>query len=310
MRGLMSATDAKGICVVGSINQDLVASVPHIPMPGETLLGTGFAGFSGGKGANQAYAAAKLGARTAMIGAVGDDAYGSALIANLSSVGVDVSGVRQEEGSSGLALIAHAPGGENSIVVIPGANGKVSPAQLDTQMSQIRRAGMVLAQLEIPMETIEHLAQMTMVAGVSFMLDPAPAQRLSEDLMRAITWLTPNETEQRILLDVDRTEPEKAARRLLETGVRNVALKLGARGIYLAGADCKTGYVPGFAVEAVDTTAAGDVFNAAFAVALGRGMTAVEAARFGTAAAAISVTRRGAQSSAPTLAEVESLLRE
>jgi ribokinase len=301
---------SKQICVVGSINQDLVASTPHIPTPGETILGSSFASFAGGKGANQAYAAARLGAQTRIIGAVGEDSFGDALSAGLSAVGVDVSGVQRVAGLTGLAIIAHAPGGENSIIVIPGANSEVSPAQLDSQKQHIHEAGIILAQLEVPIETVEHLGRMAMEAGVPFMLDPAPAQCLTKSLLRCVTWLTPNETEQQILLGTERMDPEEAARQLLATGVRNVALKLGPRGVYLAGADCKAGYVPGFTVEAVDTTAAGDVFNAGFAVGLMRGIPAREAARLGAAAAAISVTRRGAQNSAPTLAEVDGLLRQ
>lgn len=300
---------SKPICVVGSINQDLVASTPRIPAPGETILGSDFAQFAGGKGGNQAYAAARLGAPTRMIGAVGDDNFGEALSAGLSAVGVDVSGVRRVAEPTGIAIIAHAPGGENSIIVIPGANSMVSRTHLDAERKHIREAGMIMAQLEIPIETVEYLGSLAAEMQVPFLLDPAPAVSLSRELLRCVTWLTPNENEQQILLGAERLEPSEAARLLLLMGVRNVALKLGPKGVYLAGADCEQGYVPGFAVQAVDTTGAGDVFNAAFAVGLTRGMPAHEAAHFACAAAAISVTRKGAQNSAPELTQVEDILR-
>lgn len=307
--GWAMSTGSKTICVVGSINQDLVVSTPHIPVPGETVLGSGFRNFAGGKGANQAYAAAKLGAQTRMIGAVGNDSYGDALSAGLLAIGVDVSGVRRVAGPTGLAVIAHTPEGENSIIVVPGANSEVSTSHLEAHKKHIREAGLILAQLEIPIETVEYLGRMAVETGVPLVLDPAPAQYLSSALLKCVTWLTPNDTEQQILLGAESMDPEEAARQLLAMGVRNVALKLGPRGVYLSGADCDSGYIPGFRVEAVDTTAAGDVFNAAFAVGLARGMPAQKAARFGAAAAAVSVTRRGAQSSAPNLTEVEDLLQ-
>ncbi len=299
---------SKPICVVGSINQDLVASTPRIPAPGETILGSDFASFAGGKGGNQAYAAARLGAPTRMIGAVGEDSFGETLSAGLTAAGVDVSGVRRVAGPTGIAIIAHAPGGENSIIVIPGANSKVSKEHLDAERKHVREAGVIMAQLEIPIETVEYLGFIAAELGIPFLLDPAPAQSLSRNLLQSVTWLTPNENEQQILLRAESPEPREAARLLLKMGVRNVALKLGPRGVYLAGADCVPGYVPGFSVEALDTTGAGDVFNAAFAVGLIRGMQARDAARFGSAAAAISVTRKGAQTSAPELTEVEEFL--
>jgi ribokinase len=298
----------KLIVVVGSINMDLVASTPRIPTPGQTLTGTDFTTTPGGKGANQAVAVARLGYPVQMIGAVGEDVFGQALLENLRTAGVGVEGVAQVAGPSGVAPILVAASGENSIVVVPGANGKVTPALADQHADQIARAGMVLCQLELPMETVAHTLALCAQAGVPVMLDPAPAAQLPEEIWPRVDWFTPNETEAALFVG-DGLAPEHAAKHLLARGVRGVVLKRGSEGSYVATAEGAR-WVSAFRVQAVDTVAAGDCFNGAFAVALREGRDPWGAARFAAAAAAISVTRRGAQASMPTRSEVEQFLAE
>lgn len=296
------------IIVVGSMNLDLVAGVAHIPVPGETVMSTSFETFSGGKGGNQAAAAARLGAEVVMIGATGEDDFGERLRNDLISAGVDVSCVEIVPGPSGLALIARGATGENAIVVAPGANTALTPALVERHAHRLAGASMILLQLEIPMETVQYVAERAAETHTPVMLDPAPAQALPPGLLRLTRWLTPNETERDLLLGEHLALPERAAELLLERGANNVALKLGSNGAYLAGADCPSQSIPGFCVEAVDTTAAGDVFNAALAVGLVQGLPAPEAGRFAAAAAAIAVTRRGSQAAIPARGEVQELL--
>ena len=300
------STAQKPIVVVGSINIDLVANTDRIPSAGETLTGSDFQIHHGGKGANQAVAAARLGYPVQMIGRVGDDAFGDQLRDGLKQAGVDTSAVAVSKGSSGVAVILVAASGENSIVVIPGANAQLLPADLDANLEIIRNAGIVLAQLEIPLETIVALSAICEREDVPLMLDPAPARALPEELLRRITWFTPNETEAAAYTHTQpSTENASIAQALMEQGIANVVLKLGARGAYLATAKGQTETIAPFPVKAVDTTAAGDCFNGAFAVALLSGSTPAQSARF---AAAISVTRAGAQPSMPSLVEVRALL--
>ena len=298
----------KKLLVVGSINIDLVACANHLPAPGETILGSTFEVFNGGKGANQAVAIAKLGAPVEMIGSLGTDLFTERLLSGLEAAGVDTHAVQMVSGPCGVAHIARADNGENSIIVVAGANRLLSAAYIDTHLAAVQRAGMILVQLETPLEAVVHLAEEAWQAKVGLMLDPAPARPLPEALLRRTTWLTPNETEAQILLGRVNIDPAAAAEKLLAMGVQNVALKLGSQGVFLAGRDCAAHQVPAFKVEAVDTTAAGDCFNAAFAVALTRGNPPAVAARYASAAAAISVTRAGAQPSLPTSAEVEAFL--
>jgi ribokinase len=306
-------SNQKPIVVVGSINADLVASVDRIPLAGETIAGGSFQIHPGGKGANQAVAAARLGYPVRMIGRLGDDAYGRQLRAGLEGAGVDTAGVLTTEGSSGIALILVSAGGENCIVVIPGANALLAPTDIDASADTICQAGIVLAQLEIPIETVARLAQLCAREGVPLMLDPAPAVALPKPLLESATWFTPNETEADFFLrDLDPSSPAETpkdiAAALRAAGLRGVVLKLGARGAFLR-SDATEELAPSFPVKAVDTTAAGDTFNGAFATALMRGSSEAESARFAAAAAAVSVTRPGAQPSMPTLNEVEALLR-
>jgi ribokinase len=298
----------KKLLVVGSINIDLVACASHLPLPGETILGSSFDVFNGGKGANQAVAIAKLGAPVEMIACLGTDLFTERLLSGLKDAGVDTHLVQVAAGPCGVAHISRAGSGENSIIVISGANHLVSAGYIDAHLEAVQRASMILVQLETPLEAVMRLAEKAWEAKAPLMLDPAPARPLPELLLSRTSWLTPNETEAQTLLGRVNVGPAEAAERLLAMGVRNVALKLGSQGVFLAGRDCAAQQVPAFAVNAVDTTAAGDCFNGAFAVALTQGKAAAEAARYAAAAAAISVTRAGAQPSLPTAAEVETFL--
>jgi len=299
----------KPIVVVGSVTMDLVTSTPRIPAIGQTLIGTGFRTTPGGKGANQAVAAARLGYPVAMVARVGADSYGPALIENLQHSGVDTGAIRAVEGSSGLAPMFVAETGENSIVVVPGANGKMDRAVVDTNAALIRSAGMVLCQLEIPMDTLAYTLDFCAEAGVPVMLDPAPAAQLPDSALGHVAWFTPNESEAAFYVD-DGAGVEETAHRLLARGICNVVLKRGAEGAYVALASGEAGWVPPFKVQAIDTVAAGDCFNGAFAVGLLEGRDPLAAARFANAAAAICVTRRGAQASMPMRAEVDKFLEE
>ena len=302
----------KPVVVVGSLNADLVVRAKRFPTPGETLHGEGFAVLTGGKGANQAGAAARLGWPTEMVGRVGRDGFGEQVRRDLAATGAGCDAVRAVEGSTGVAVITTVAGGENTIVITSGANGAMDVTAVEAAWPVIAVAGMVLLQLEIPLETVVEVARRCAAAGGPMMLDPAPARDLPEELLRSVTWLTPNETEAEVLCGEELTEApeevlERAAGKLMRMGARNVAIKLGRRGVYVATADERE-LVPGFAVKVVDTTAAGDCFNGAFAVALLEGKAVMEAARFACAAAAVSTTRVGALPSMPGRSEVEKLL--
>ncbi|MGA2599628.1 MAG: ribokinase [Bryobacteraceae bacterium] len=304
------------IVVTGSLNMDFVVSVERLPAPGETTLGHDFQMLPGGKGANQACAAAKLGGHgsvTRMIGRVGYDVFGDHLKASLSAAGVDVSSVHATRSHpTGVALIWVDRAGQNSIVVASGANHALLASEAEAMRPVFQGAAFALFQLESPIPAVSAAMKIARSEGARTMLDPAPAQALAPDLLAAVDLLTPNETEASILLGVaparvSKDEAPQLARRLRELGPRCVVLKLGDQGcFYLDGA--KEIYSPGFEVTARDTTAAGDVFNAALAVALGEQKGIAEALRFANAAAAISVTRPGAQTSVPARAEVDEFL--
>jgi ribokinase len=305
--------EKRPIVVVGSINTDLVAIADRIPAVGETVLGTGFQVHPGGKGANQAVAVARLGYPAQMIGRLGNDNFGAQLRTHLQAFGVDCSGIATCEGSSGVAVILVSNRGENCIVVTPGANAKFTPRDVEASLSMIRQAGMVLAQLEIPMDTVECLAALCQREAVPLMLDPAPAQELPAEILRRLTWFTPNESEAAFYTgnaaaDESTISPDETARSLLAKGCRNVLLKLGRRGAYLATSKEPGQLIPAFEVTAVDSTAAGDAFNGSFATGLMLGRSPLDSAIFAAAAAAISVTRAGAQPSMPSMAEVERFL--
>jgi ribokinase len=298
----------KPIVVVGSVTMDLVTCTPQIPRVGQTLIGTSFHTTPGGKGGNQCVAAARLGYPVSMIAKVGDDSYGPTLLKNLAEAEIDTGAMEQVAGSSGIAVIFLADSSENSIVVVPGANGEMDRATIDAHAAIIRSAGMVLCQLEIPMDTLAYTLAVCAEAGVPVMLDPAPAAALPDVAWKQIAWFTPNETEAAFYLG-DGANTEESAEALLKRGLRGVVLKRGSEGAYVA-VPGNGAWVPPFAVEAIDTVAAGDCFNGAFAVALLEGRDPWLAARFANAAAAICVTRRGAQAAMPTRGEVDAFIAE
>jgi ribokinase len=302
-------TSHKPIVVVGSINTDLVVGAARLPVVGETVLGSSFQIHPGGKGANQAVAVSRLDYPVQLIGKVGADQFGEQARTYLQSAGVDISGVEVDAGTSGVAMIAVSPRGDNSIIVVPGANAHVSPGFIDAHLEMIRGAGIVLTQLEIPIDTVQHLAEVCWREGIPLMLDPAPAQDLPLGILSRLQWFTPNETEAAFfaapsLDDGDSTQPAKVADGLLAAGIQGVVLKMGARGSYLASVNGIAQLIPPYPVIALDTTAAGDAFNGAFATALMLDMQEASAAQFASAAAAISVTRPGAQPSMPGRDEV------
>ncbi|MBI4324654.1 MAG: ribokinase [Chloroflexi bacterium] len=301
------------IVVIGSLNADFVISLNRFPVPGETVVGQDFKVFPGGKGANQAYGAARLGGDVSMVGQVGNDAQADWLKNNLASAGVDVSHVDSDAGvSSGVATITINAEGQNQIVIVPGANGTFGVERLERSCELISSAGLVLLQLEIPLPTVEAAARLAKKAGATVILDPAPAQPLSDGLLGCIDYLTPNETELAILTepapgDLGRAQAAQLAGQLHRRGAKKVIVKMGAQGSLLLG-EGQEHFWPALPVTAVDTTAAGDAFNAAFAVALAAGDSELHAGEFATATAACSVTRPGAQPSMPTRAEVEAFL--
>jgi ribokinase len=298
----------KPIVVVGSINADLVAQVERIPRAGETVLGSKFKIHPGGKGGNQAVAVGRLGYPVAMVGKLGTDPFGQMLRSSLSEAGVEVSAVTTADEASGVALIEVSAKAENSIVVAPGANYLVTPEDINANIELLRSAGVVLVQLEIPQETVTYLLAVCKREGIAVILDPAPARELPAELFEAVTWFTPNETEAAFYTGLPNASARQQRDALFARGVEGVILKLGAKGVYLATRAGLEAEVPAFAVKAVDTTAAGDAFNGAFATALMMGKDAVESARFAVAAAAVSVTRPGAQPSLASLPETEKML--
>jgi len=305
------------IIILGSLNMDIAALGPRLPQPGETLMGSHFHTAPGGKGANQAYAAAKLGGAgsTAMLGRVGDDEFGRQMIANLVSVGCGVEGVRKLQGASGVALILIAESGQNSIVVVPGANDRFSAADIAADAQLLRGARYALLQLEVPLPSTIAAARTARAAGLEVILDPAPApEHLPPELLQSVTVLTPNETEAALLVarkaaEVSVDEARTIATELQSRGVRHVIIKLGAKGCLLLEGDTAT-HVPAPMVKAVDTTGAGDNFNAAFAVACSEGASRLDACQFAVHAAAISVTRMGCQASVPSRTELDAYLRQ
>ena len=289
----------------------MVIKVERLPRPGETVLGGNFLMAPGGKGANQAVAAARAGGAVEFVARVGQDHFGTRAVAGLAAEGVGVEWVLSDEQyASGVALICVAANGENSIAVATGANARLSPADVARAQSVIAGTRLVLLQLETPLPAVQAAVELAARAGVPVLLNPAPAQSLPDTLLQRISVLTLNETETELLTGTAVTDMDRAAqaaRQLHQRGVRRVILTLGARGVLVLEAGLEH-WELGLAVEAVDATGAGDVFNGALAVALAEGRPLREAARFANAAAAISVTRWGAQSSAPYRREIESLL--
>lgn len=307
---MIQDTEKARIVVIGSVNMDLVASTPRIPLAGETILGTRLRTIPGGKGANQAVAAARLGADVTFVGRVGADAFGRSLCDGLLAEHVDCTHlIVSKDVASGVALIFVAADGQNAICVVAGANGRVSPEDVDSARDRIAVAHVCLLQLEIPISTATHTARVCRDCGVPLLLDPAPAPAdpLPQEL-RFVDVLSPNETEAAQLLGIAVGQPpERVARQLRQAGASRVVLKQGAAGAYVS-AEGREDQIPAFAVDVVDTTAAGDAFSAALAVSLAEGNDIAKAARWASAAGALTCTRFGAQPALPTRGEVEALL--
>lgn len=301
----------KKVCVIGGINIDLVSMSERFPKPGETLKGEQFDTFPGGKGANQAVAVGNLGGDITIVGMVGADAFGKIALDNLENAHVRPDYVGQAEGTStGVALIEVTASGENSIVFVPGANGLVDVDFIKKNIAALEEADYILMQLEIAEETVRFVADYSRKNGKTFILDPAPAKQLDADLLKNVDILTPNETEMRIVTGNAVTKDiriEDAAQSLLDAGVDTIINKSGKDGAYIIKKDFFK-HVPGFKVEAVDTTAAGDSFNAGLAYALAKGEDIEASVRFANAVGALSVTKFGAQSAMPDLKTVKEFL--
>lgn len=297
----------KKILVVGSLNMDFSIETPRIPVPGETIMGTGVKLVPGGKGANQVYTIGKLGGDVAMIGAVGDDSFGDMLIDNLKNVGVNVEGIeRIPGGTTGQAFIPVDESGENSIIVIGGTNGQVDEEILKKYEYLMDEADIVVMQQEIPLTTVMAAKQMAMEKGKTIIVDPAPAAAMPDEFWDGIDYIKPNETELGILIGKElstQEEYKEAAQEMLRKGVKKLLVTLGSKGCLIVSPEGEE-FIPANKVKAVDTTAAGDTFTGAFAVALSQGKSEKEAITFAQKASAIAVTRKGAQASVPTLEEV------
>ncbi len=301
------------IVVIGSTNTDVVMHVDRLPRPGETITGGDMALFAGGKGANQACAAGKLGGSVTFIGQVGSDPFGAVLLANLRQAGVDTACVGITGRASGCASIYVLAGGEKAIVISPGANATLDPETALSRLDGLEDVDLVLLQLEIPIETVDAVLSWARSRGARTALDPAPARPLAASLLCKVDFLTPNQSEAAALLGEPSWEirsfidAEEAATGLLALAPAAVVMKLGSLGCLVAAGESRT-REEAYPVAAVDTTAAGDAFNGGFAVALSEGRTVVEAAAFANAAGAISVTRNGAQASLPSRVEVSRFL--
>lgn len=303
----------RSVLVVGSANMDMVVSTDRFPKPGETVLAREFGMYPGGKGANQAVACAKLGGDVFFLGKVGHDMFRDRLLESLDNEGVDTSTVLVDETApTGIALITVDGTGQNEIVVVSGSNMKLTPADVSRQKKLFARAGVVMLQLEIPIETVVRAARLAKEGGAKVILNPAPAADLPDELLCNIDYITPNESEAELLTEIiapDGAASVEAARCLVERGVGHVLLTLGERGVMHVTADGATSY-PAYEVDVVDTTAAGDAFNGALAYAISCGKDIEEAVPFANAVAACCVTRMGAQASMPSLADVERFRHE
>ncbi|HUT63941.1 MAG TPA: ribokinase [Anaerolineae bacterium] len=302
----------KNIVVIGSSNTDMIIKMSRIPKPGETVLGGEFSIAAGGKGANQAVSAARAGGKVVFIARVGEDMFGEQAVKGFVQDGIDTENiVRDKNAPSGVALIFVDKDGENSIAVASGANANLSPADIAASRNVIASASIILMQLEIPIETVKAVIEIAREHEAKLILNPAPAQPLGDEILRHISIITPNESEAELLTGIkvmDEQGAERAADALLAKGIQTVLITLGARGVYVADSDFK-GIIPGFSVNAEDTTAAGDVFNGVLAVSLAENKSLIEAVRFSNAAAALSVTKLGAQTSAPYREDIEMFLK-
>lgn len=302
------------ILVVGSINMDLVVRSSRLPVPGETLTGSSLSEIPGGKGANQAVAAARLGGRVAMIGRVGEDAFGTKLKTGLQAEGIDVSAVAvTADSSSGVAVIGVDDRGQNCITVVPGANGRLTAQDVEACVALFEECDVLLVQLEVPIETVVAAVSLAKQYNVRLILDPAPAVAELPDDLFAVDVLCPNETEAGLLtgMPIDSVaDAVAAAQSLQQRGVVNVIVTMGDQGVVLLNESEQVTQQPAIEVQAIDTTAAGDAFAAAVAVHLGERQSVVDAVRFGCAAGAIAASRTGAQPAMPSRDEVEALIRK
>lgn len=307
----------KSICVIGSLNMDLVTTVDRFPRAGETIIGKEFGTYAGGKGANQAVAAARLGADVRMVGKVGDDFYGKKYFQILEENGVRIEGINIEPGvSTGVAVIEVESSGSNHIVVISGANGRVDVNLINQKLEYILESDIFLFQLEIPLETVEYCikkikaAQNASGEAKTIILDPAPAVSLEERVLGCVDYITPNETEIEILTGINiktQEDIKRASFKLLDKGVKNVIAKVGEKGAYIVNRE-KLIHVPAPKVNVVDTTAAGDSFNAGFAFALSQNLELSECVKFANRVASIAVTGKGAQEAMPNMEEVKAFI--
>lgn len=299
--------------VIGSINLDLMVRCPRLPTPGETRIARSLREVPGGKGANQAVAAARLGAAVKIVGRVGSDAFAQTLLDNLARERVDIESVlRTADCSSGTAVVAVDDQGENSIVVIPGANGRLTPDDVDAIQSQIAKSQLLLLQLEVPLETVVRAVEVARQVGCPVILNPAPSPDIFPESLWDVEVLCPNQTEASMLIGRSIESVDSAidaARTLLARGPRQVIITLGRSGA-VAVDQKNAGWIRPYAIEAVDTTAAGDAFVAAFALGKCRGDSLLMASHFAAAAGALATSRAGAQSAMPTLDEVEKLMRD
>jgi len=293
----------KSIVVVGTLNMDLVVQAQRHPKPGETLLGTAFNTYPGGKGANQAVAAARLGAKVELVGRVGQDAFGEALLEAATNGGVDCRSVQRDaEAPSGVAVITLDSAGQNTIIVVPGANGRISREDLSAAEGAFERAGIVLLQLELPLAVAEAAIELAGYHATQVILNASPAVPLADELLRRIDTLILNKGELAVVAGAK--DIDEGVGRLLRRGVRTLVVTLGEKGVLMAHGDERL-RLAAHRVKVVDTVAAGDAFVGAYATALSEGLSPDQACRWGNAAGAIAVTRRGAQPSLPTRQELE-----
>jgi ribokinase len=310
-RGENEGGDNLKIVVIGSSNTDMIIKVPRIPKPGETLLGGTFTIAAGGKGANQAVAAARAGGNVTFIACIGDDMFGRQAIEGFKNDNIDVTYINTiAEDPSGVALIFVDDKGENSIAVASGANARLMPQDVDKVRDVITSADLLLMQLETPLPTIEKAARIAREADIKVILNPAPAQSLPDELLVNLYAITPNESETELLTGItveDVEDAKEAAQKLIEKGLEVVIVTLGSKGALLKTKE-QAELVEGFTVNAVDATAAGDVFNGSLTVAIAEGKSLSNAVRFANAAAALSATKLGAQPSAPKRDEIDAFL--
>ena len=301
------------ILVIGSINMDLTTYVPILPRPGETLRGSSYITVPGGKGSNQAVAAARLGAKTRFIGRVGDDGFGKEVLEIVSGEAVDVSQViRDPDHGTGLAVISVDESAQNAIIIIPGANNALDESDVERAEALSGDTKVLMLQLEVPVEVSLSAARFAREKSITVIFDPAPAASLPDEAYSLIDYITPNETETEALVGILPANPGEAAQAagiLRQRGAQNAIIKMGAQGAYFQRPQGE-GFMPAFKVNAIDTVAAGDAFNAGLAVALEEGKNLEEAVRWGAAAGAIATTRKGALPAMPFRAELEKLLAE